>query len=234
MTDLRLGLDLNCFTNRYTEPEEWTRIVNELGIKEVQFNADIIDPWLPWKIQKRLIRETLKFCEERDILISNSFGGHNHHQNFFGHPDADAARWYEGFYERMIRQTALLGAKGVGTCYAITTVKSAADPVKKKAILQRAAQSYIRLSRIAKKEGLEYLLFETTSVPRESCATLYTGKTTDTSTAELIWLLSRSGRLLQPGWKCYQRRQKTSTKNGKEFFITPCRFFEWAQQDLNL
>ena len=61
MTDLRLGLDLNCFTNRYTEPEEWTRIVNELGIKEVQFNADIIDPWLPWKIQKRLIRETLNF-----------------------------------------------------------------------------------------------------------------------------------------------------------------------------
>ncbi len=169
--DIRLGFDLNCFTNRFPEPEEWTRITSEMGIREVQFNADIIDPWLPWKIQRRLIKETLKLCNKRGITISSSFGGHNHHQNYLGHPDREIAKWYENFYERLIHQTALLGARGVGTCYAIMSVRDARKPERKKEILKRASESYIRLSKIARKEGLEYLLYENTSVPRETCAT---------------------------------------------------------------
>ncbi len=150
MTRILLGINLNCFTNRFVEPEDWTARAAELGIKHVQFNADLLDPFLPWEIQKRVIEKTKEQCKLNGIIIHSSFGGHAHHQNYLGHPNDEIARWYEEWYRRLIRQTALLGGAGVGTCFAIMTMRDA---------------SY------ARENGLSYLLFETTSVPRESCAT---------------------------------------------------------------
>jgi len=120
---IKLGINLNCLTKRYPEPEEWTRIVEKLGLKYVQFNADILDPTLPWQIQEKIIEKTAKLCREKDITIVSSFGGHNHHQNYLGHPNSDIAHHYKEFYKRLIRQTSLLGGEGVGTCYAIMSVK---------------------------------------------------------------------------------------------------------------
>lgn len=169
--NIKLGINLNCFTNRYVLPEEWTEEIKGLGINDVQFNADLLDPMLPWKIQERIIKYTLKLCEMKDIKIHSSFGGHNHHQNYLGHPDDEVADYYEGFYKRLITQTALLGGAGVGTCYAIMTTKDSVNPKKRQWIIQRAADSYHRIAEYAKNEGLSYLLFETTSVSRETCAT---------------------------------------------------------------
>ncbi|MDB3945465.1 sugar phosphate isomerase/epimerase [Gammaproteobacteria bacterium] len=171
MTIIKLGLNLNCLTNRFTEPEEWTKVCQDLGVHDVQYNADLLDPLLPWSIQKRVIHRTLELCEKRNIKIHSSFGGHNHHQHYFGHPDDEIAKWYEGFYRRLIRQSALLGARGVGTCYAIMSVKDSNSEIQKRKILHRAAQAYIRLAEYAERQGLDHLLFETTSVPRETCAT---------------------------------------------------------------
>ena len=171
MTSIKLGINLNCLTNRFTEPEEWTRICQEMGVEDVQYNADLLDPFLPWRIQEKIIRKTRELCSERNIKIHSSFGGHNHHQHYLGHPDDQIAAWYEDFYRRLIRQTALLGARGVGTCYAIMSVKDSASRTRKMAILHRAAKAYARLAEYARDQGLEYLLFETTSLPRETCAT---------------------------------------------------------------
>lgn len=171
MARILLGINLNCFTNRFVEPEDWTARAAELGIRHVQFNADLLDPFIPWEIQERIIKETKKQCEKHNISIHSSFGGHAHHQNYLGHPDEEIARWYEDWYKRLIRQTALLGGAGVGTCYAIMTVRDAGNPERKRAIFARAAKAYRRLAPYAKENGLKYLMFETTSVPRESCAT---------------------------------------------------------------
>ncbi len=171
MARIMLGIDLNCFTNRFMEPEDWTARAAELGIKHVQFNADLLDPFLPWEIQERVIEKTKQECKRHGITIHSSFGGHFHHQNYLGHPDEEIARWYEEWYRRLIRQTALLGGAGVGTCYAIMTVRDADNPKRKQVILARAAEAYKRLAPYAKETGLKYLLFETTSVPRETCAT---------------------------------------------------------------
>src|SRR3989338_4804634 len=168
--NLKLGINLNCFTNRYTEPEEWTDLIVKLGLHYVQFNADLMDPFLPPEIQEPIIKKTVELCRRKNITIVNSFGGHHHHKHYLGHPNNAVALWYEEFYKKLIRQTALLGGKGVGTCFAIMSVKDAENPDRKQYILRRAAQSYQRLSKFAKQEGLQYLLFETTSVPRESCA----------------------------------------------------------------
>ena len=59
---VNLGFDLNCFTNRYVEPEAWTDLVAACGVRVVQFNFDLIDFTLPWKIQERLAERTRALC----------------------------------------------------------------------------------------------------------------------------------------------------------------------------
>lgn len=173
MAKLLLGVNCNCFTNRYTEPAEWTRVCAEdLGIFTVQYSIDLLDPYYPWKLQRRICDETLAQCAQRGIKIKVNFGGHFSHQHYLGHPDpgvrAEAERWFK----RMIDQTAYLGAEGTGTCFALMTVRDNAEAARREKILQEAIAAYGRLAEYAGAKGLQYLMFEPTSVPRESCATI--------------------------------------------------------------
>ncbi|MCX6992860.1 MAG: sugar phosphate isomerase/epimerase [Kiritimatiellaeota bacterium] len=169
--NVKLGFDLNCFANRYLEPEAWTDLVAACGIRVVQFNFDIIDFLLPRKVQERLAEQTRHCCRSKNIRIKCAFGGHNHHQNYLGHPDDEAAACYEKFYKKMADLTALLGGEGFGTCFAITTAPVQRDPERRAQIVARAIEAYHRLAAYAKAQGLKYLLYETTSTPRETCAT---------------------------------------------------------------
>jgi D-erythrulose 1-phosphate 3-epimerase len=166
-----LGFDLNCFTNRYVEPEAWTDLVAACGVHVVQFNFDLIDFTLPWRIQARLTEQTRACCAARQIRVKCAFGGHNHHQNYLGHPDNEVALAYEDYYRRMADVTAALGGEGFGTCFAITTVAVQRDPQRRAEVLERAVESYFRIAEHARGAGLQYLLYEMTSVPRETCAT---------------------------------------------------------------
>ena len=168
---LALGFDLNCFSNRYMEPEAWTDFVASCGVKVVQFNFDIVDHLLPRKIVDRLAAKTVECCRAKNIRIKCAFGGHNHHQNYLGHPDDEVAAAYEEFYRKMADLTAALGGEGFGTCFAITTVPVQRNPKRRAEVISRAMAAYHRLAEYSKKAGLKYLLYETTSVPRETGAT---------------------------------------------------------------
>lgn len=169
--NLKLGFDLNCFSNRYMEPEAWTDFVASCGVHVVQFNFDLIDFLLPWKVQQGLVERTRACCDAKGIRIKCAFGGHNHHQNYLGHPDDTVAAAYEDFYRRMADLTAALGGEGFGTCFAITTTRVQQDPVRRAGIINRAVDAYHRLAEYSRAAGLQYLLYETTSTPRETCAT---------------------------------------------------------------
>ena len=171
MTRVLLGFNCNCFTNRYDEPEEWTRICAELGVRHVMFNIDLIDPYWPWALQRRLADRTLAACARYGITIHCSFGGHHGHQHYLGHPDPACRREAERFFRRAIRQTAYLGGKSFGTCFAIQTVRCHSDPGLRRAILEEAFAAYRRLAEYGAELGLAALAYEMTSVPRETCAT---------------------------------------------------------------
>ncbi len=171
MAQITLGFNCNCFTNRYDEPEQWTRICRELSIKKVMFNIDLIDPNLPWELQRRLCDRTLEACQKNGVRILCSFGGHHGHQHYLGHPDAYCRREAEAFFGRAIRQTAYLGGRSFGTCFAILTVASQEDPQIRAQIIEGAIQAYHRLAEYGAEQGLQALSYEATSVPRESCAT---------------------------------------------------------------
>ena len=46
ITENNIGINLGFANNRFPEPEVWTRIINEVGVKNVQFVADILNPML--------------------------------------------------------------------------------------------------------------------------------------------------------------------------------------------
>ena len=168
---VRLGFDLNCFANRYMEPEAWTDFVASCGVRVVQFNFDLIDFMLPREIQERVVAKTLECCAAKGIRIKCAFGGHSHHQNYLGHPDDEVAEAYEEFYKRMADLTAALGGEGYGTCFAITSVAVDRSPARRWDVMLRAVDAYHRIADYARKAGLKYLLYETTSVRRETCST---------------------------------------------------------------
>ena len=170
MARIKLGFNCNCFTNRYDEPFVWPKICAEMGIHHVMFNIDLIDPYWPWDLQKRLLDETLENCEKNGVSIAASFGGHNGHQHYLGHPDSECRREAENFFRLAIRQTAYLGGKSFGTCFAIQTVRTNADPALRKNIIDDACATYGRLAEYGAEQGLRALAYEMTSISRETCA----------------------------------------------------------------
>ena len=169
--DIKLGFDLNCFTNRLPEPERWTDFVAACGVKVVQFNFDLIDFMLPRTLQERLVEKTLACCQAKGIRIKCAYGGHNHHQNYLGYPDNEVALAYEDYYMRMADLTAALGGEGFGTMFAVLTTATQNDPIQRELIIARATESYFRLAHYAKGKKLKYMLYEIASVPREVGAT---------------------------------------------------------------
>lgn len=188
MSKILLGFNCNCFTNRYDEPEEWTRLCAEMGVKHVMFNIDLIDPNWSWDVQRRMCDRTLKACEKHGVSIYSSFGGHHGHQHYLGHPEPDCRREAEEFFRRSIRQTAYLGGKSFGTCFAIMTVRCHRDPNLRAKGMEDAIASYHRLAEYGAEVGLKALAYEMTSVPRETCATF----------EENDYVLSRCGKMAIP------------------------------------
>lgn len=171
MTKIYLGFNCNCFTNRYDEPEEWTLICKDLNIRKVMFNIDLIDPYWDWEVQKKLCDRTLNACAKNNVEILASFGGHHGHQHFLGHPDEDVRKEAEKFFKYAIRQSAYLGAKSFGTCFAIQVVRTNQDPLLRRQIIDSAIAAYHRLAEYGQKMGLKALAYEMTSIERETCAT---------------------------------------------------------------
>ena len=171
MSHITLGFNCNCFTNRYDEPEEWTSLCRDMGVRAVMFNSDLIDPYWPWELQKRLADRTRAACEKNGVRIVASFGGHHGHQHYLGHPDEGCRREAERFYRLAMRQTAYLGGKSYGTCFGIQAVRTNADTGLRRGILEDALGAYRRLADYGVEVGLKAIAYEMTSVPRETCAT---------------------------------------------------------------
>jgi len=171
MARIKLGFNCNCFTNRYDEPHVWTRICAEMGIRHVMFNIDLIDPYWPWALQRRLLDATLEACAKHGISIDASFGGHHGHQHYLGNPDPECRKEAENFFRCAMRQTAYLGAKSFGTCFAILTDRVNRDPKLRAEVLEDALSIYERLAEYGAEIGLKGLAYEMTSVVRETAAT---------------------------------------------------------------
>lgn len=160
-----------CFAvKRWPEPEEWTRIVADLGVEHVQFSLDLADPVLSSSDETyKKIREV---AERRGITIASAFTGFvGYAQNLLGHPDAALRAAAEDWYRAAISAAAALGARAVGGHVGAMSVREFEDHATRDTAVRRIKDAVLRLSEHAEREGLEALLWEIMPVAREYPAT---------------------------------------------------------------
>ncbi len=179
MTKLKLGVDLSFAKKRWPQPEEWIDIVkNTLGLKYVEFDTDFLDPlFISESTWMDIASETQKLAVEKGIEIHNYFtGAMTHCVNLLSHPDQrirkDGIRWCE----QAIKLTSKLGARGIGGHFDTIASNDLNDPERYKMRVDDLVDSFHYLSKLAKEEGQEFILWEQIYAPREIPYTIQQSK----------------------------------------------------------
>jgi sugar phosphate isomerase/epimerase len=169
----RLGINLGFAINKYIEPEVWTKIVRkDLGLRYVQFVADLLNPFLPAAYQDSQIRRIKAAAEAYDIVIESLFTSAFTRVNHLMHPDPEARKIWLDWFKRFLDIGAEFGAKNAGSHFGIMTFDTYDDPEKRKYIIDEGVKGWQELSFYAKEKGYGCLIFEPMSVPREMATTI--------------------------------------------------------------
>lgn len=171
--NLKLGINLGFAINKYVEPEEWTRIVGEeLGLRHVQFVADLLNPFLPKEYVdaqiERIIMSTRKYGISVDSVFTSAFTRVNH----LMHPDRELRKIWLQWFKDLFGIAALLGAKTGGSHFGILSFASYNDAKKREMLIEEGVKGWQELSFHVKELGFESLIFEPMSVPREMANTV--------------------------------------------------------------
>ncbi|MDR2619220.1 MAG: sugar phosphate isomerase/epimerase [Treponema sp.] len=169
----RLGINLGFAINKYIEPEVWTRIVRkDLGLKYVQFVADLLNPFWPKDYIADQIKRIKAAAGEYGIVIESLFTSSFTRVNHFMNPDAEARKFWLDWFKRFLDIGSELGAKNAGSHFGIMTFDTYNNEDKRKFILDEGVKAWQELSFYAKEKGYDCLIFEPMSVPREMANTV--------------------------------------------------------------
>ena len=169
----RLGINLGFAINKYIEPEVWTKIVREdLGLRYVQFVADLLNPFWPESFINDQIRRIKESVKQYDIVIESLFTSSFTRVNHLMNPDSEARKIWLDWFKAFLDIGAEFGAKNAGSHFGIMTFDTYDNPDKRRFILDEAVKGWQDLSFYAKEKGYDCLIFEPMSVPREMANTI--------------------------------------------------------------
>ena len=166
-----LGINLGFAINKYIEPEVWTRVVSEeIGLKKVQFVADLLNPFLPDAYIDSQIERIKGSCERYGISVPSLFTSTFTRINHLLHPDKEAREYWYNWFKRFIDMGRKLGAKNIGSHFGIFTFDAYEN--KYGELLSEAVMYWRKLTHYAAEKGYECMIFEPMSVPREMANTV--------------------------------------------------------------
>jgi sugar phosphate isomerase/epimerase len=169
----RLGINLGFAVNKYIEPEVWAGIVRkDLGLRYVQFAADLLNPFWPADYIADQIRRIKEASREYDVVVESLFTSAFTRVNHLMHPDSEARKFWLNWFKRLLDAGAELGAKNAGSHFGIMTFDTYNDPEKRGYIIDQGVRGWQEMSFYAKEKGYECLIFEPMSVPREMANTI--------------------------------------------------------------
>ncbi len=174
MAELKLGIDLSFVRKRWTEPEDWAKLVKDLGVKYVEFCSDLLDPLLvPEPDRSEIARQTKEEFEKEGITIVVYYTGViTHCLNLLSHPRPEVRKEGIRWCEEALRLATKIGAWGIGGHFDTIPFKDWKDPERKKAAVENLIHSFQSLSRMAKEEGHKFILWEQMYTPSEVPYTL--------------------------------------------------------------
>ena len=171
---IHLGIN-NCFAvKRWPEPAAWAKIVREtLGLGLVQFSWDLLDPRAEASARREIVKETLESVERFDLQVSSTFTGLGaYSSNLLLHPNPamrkDALTWYE----RAIELSARLGATATGGHFGAFSCEDYADSQRRSYLEDSLIEGMAHLCTVARRAGLDQLLWEPMPLLREAPATI--------------------------------------------------------------
>lgn len=169
---LKLGTNCGFAINRYPEPEAWGAIVGGLGLRSVQFVADLLNPFLPDDYIDSQIGRILESAKRNGFTVDSIFTSAYTRVNHFCHPDEEARAIWLAWFKRLLDIGARLGAKTGGSHFGILSFDTINNPDKRKRVTEAAVKGWQALSFYAREKGYESLIFEPMSVPREFANTV--------------------------------------------------------------
>jgi D-erythrulose 1-phosphate 3-epimerase len=174
-TKFHLGVD-NCFARkRWPRPNEWAEIMEKrFKCKHLEFTGDLLDPQtFPMTAMPRLAAEVKKAAADHGISIYDYYTGViTHCLNLLSHPDDEVRAFGFKWCEDAIRITKAIGARGIGGHYDTIAETDWADPKMYAKCIDRLVKSFQKLSRVAKKEGIEFIMLEQMYTPLEAPYTI--------------------------------------------------------------
>jgi D-erythrulose 1-phosphate 3-epimerase len=163
-----LGINTGFAVNRYSEPEEWIRIVGEeLELKVVQLTADMLNVDLPAKVISNQVNRIHKKCEEYDIKISSTFTGAFTRVNHLAHPDEEIRKHWVKWFKKFVDISVDLGSDSMGSHFGIFTHKDNNNPINREERRRQNIDNWHEIGLYAKEKGLKFISWEPMSISRE-------------------------------------------------------------------
>jgi sugar phosphate isomerase/epimerase len=169
MAEMVLGIN-NAFALRnWPEPEAWARIVAEdLGLREVQFSFDLLDPALPEPARSASCAAVAAAARAHGLALRTTFTGLIvYAQNHLAHPDPAAREQAWHWYVRALEVSRLLGAEACGGHIGAMSVRDYLDPRRRASMRAHLIDAVRRLTHLAAAGGQTYVLWELMPGPRE-------------------------------------------------------------------
>ena len=168
MTQFMLGINTGFATNRFPEPAEWARIVSEeLGLRHVQLVADLLNPFWPRAAIDAEVERILEATTKYDVAVHSLMTSTYTRVNHFMYPHPELREAWSAWFKNLVDLASRLGARAVGSHFGILSARDVGDPLCYRERVDEAVHRWQDLSHHARDVGLEFLFYETMSIPRE-------------------------------------------------------------------
>ncbi len=165
---ISLGIHLGFAINRFPEPEEWSRIASDLGVRYVQFVSGLLQPDFPEDVIENHVAKIRDCVKECGLKCEHTFT--TPRSNFMAHPDEGTA----GYWLEWLKGFALISKKiGAVSTGSLAGIYSANDlRARNELVFSRVVKGWHELAEYGRGIGLNYLTWEPMSVRREMGETL--------------------------------------------------------------
>ncbi len=165
-----LAMDNSFATKRWTEPDEWARIVRDLGVTWVEASADTeADPfYCGEEYLHRWADKVLEARERHGVRVANCYTGYSTYRTLgLGHPDpVIRKRVMDGWLKPMARTMARLHA-GLGFYLHAFDEATLQDPARYAAALETLYAELAEISRYAGEIGPIPIVVEQMYTPHQ-------------------------------------------------------------------
>jgi hypothetical protein len=163
-----LSLNTNPLVNRFADPDDLLDAVAEgIAIRDLQLTHEFVNPGWPAPTIAKMTRRFRRALDRTGVRVTSGMTGPYGRLNHFGHPDADVRRYYVDWFKTFADIWGELGARSVGSQFAIFTHHDYDDPDRRERLIDIALACWSDVTEHARAAGLSYVFWEPMSVGRE-------------------------------------------------------------------